>query len=162
MAWRLIISIHIIPDQYHRTDDRSVSRLPAERAFLGDETMGVFNAVGMLGFAVQLAVLAGLVRPACTTSPTTLRRRRSGGPPQLLWHARWTWRDGRGPTAPGKRALALSSSQRARLHSLGKRARDVAARRRRRPSPLFPQTLIAVGTARSSISCMSDRFVFLR
>jgi putative flippase GtrA len=57
-----------------------------------------FNAVGMLGFAVQLGLLALLVRLDVHYLVATAIAVEAAILHNFLWHERWTWRDrpGRG------------------------------------------------------------------
>jgi putative flippase GtrA len=52
-----------------------------------------FNAVGVLGFLVQLAVLALLIRGGLHYLPATALAVESAVLHNFLWHERWTWRD---------------------------------------------------------------------
>ena len=52
-----------------------------------------FNAVGVLGFAVQLAVLALLVRAGVHYLTATAIAVEIAVLHNFLWHDRWTWRD---------------------------------------------------------------------
>lgn len=62
-----------------------------------------FNAVGLLGFGVQLAVLALLVRSGLGYLPATALAVESAVLHNFLWHERWTWRD-RAATGRGRLA----------------------------------------------------------
>jgi len=52
-----------------------------------------FNAVGVLGFAVQLAALAGLVHGGMHYLAATALAVEAAILHNFLWHERWTWRD---------------------------------------------------------------------
>ena len=52
-----------------------------------------FNAVGVLGFAVQLAVLAVLVRAGAHYLVATGLAVEAAILHNFAWHERWTWRD---------------------------------------------------------------------
>jgi putative flippase GtrA len=52
-----------------------------------------FNAVGVLGFAVQLAVLALLVRLGVHYLAATALAVEAAVLHNFLWHERWTWGD---------------------------------------------------------------------
>jgi dolichol-phosphate mannosyltransferase len=52
-----------------------------------------FNGVGTIGFAVQLAVLAGLLRAGMPYLPATAVAVELSVLNNFLWHERWTWRD---------------------------------------------------------------------
>ena len=62
-----------------------------------------FNAVGVVGFAVQLAVLGLLVRGGLAYLPATALAVESAVLHNFLWHERWTWRD-RAVTGRGRLA----------------------------------------------------------
>jgi putative flippase GtrA len=70
-----------------------------------------FNAVGVLGFAVQLAVLALLVRLGLHYLAATVLAVEAAILHNFLWHERWTWRDR--PSAGAARLTRL-----ARFHAL--------------------------------------------
>ena len=59
----------------------------------------VFNAVATLGFAVQLAILAGLVRLGFHYLPSTVVAVEAAVIHNFLWHRRWTWSDRTQPYA---------------------------------------------------------------
>lgn len=65
-----------------------------------------FNAVGVLGFAVQLGVLALLVRGGVHYLPATAIAVEAAILHNFLWHERWTWADrsGGGGTRLGRLA----------------------------------------------------------
>jgi len=52
-----------------------------------------FNAVGVLGFVVQLGVLALLVRGGAHYLAATAIAVEAAILHNFLWHERWTWRD---------------------------------------------------------------------
>jgi putative flippase GtrA len=52
-----------------------------------------FNAVGVLGFALQLAVLWGLVRGGVHYLAATAIAVEAAVLHNYLWHERWTWRE---------------------------------------------------------------------
>jgi putative flippase GtrA len=52
-----------------------------------------FNAVGVLGFAVQLAVLALLVQARVHYLVATAAAVEAAVLHNFFWHERWTWRD---------------------------------------------------------------------
>ena len=52
-----------------------------------------FNGVGAIGFAVQLGVLAGLLRAGMPYLPATAVAVELSVLNNFLWHERWTWRD---------------------------------------------------------------------
>lgn len=52
-----------------------------------------FNAVGAIGFAVQLASLAALLRAGMPYLPATAVAVELSVLNNFLWHERWTWRD---------------------------------------------------------------------
>jgi putative flippase GtrA len=52
-----------------------------------------FNGVGAIGFAVQLGVLAGLLRAGMPYLPATAVAVEIAVLNNFLWHERWTWRD---------------------------------------------------------------------
>jgi len=52
-----------------------------------------FNAVGVAGFAVQLAILALLVRGGMHYLAATALAVEAAILHNFLWHERWTWRD---------------------------------------------------------------------
>ena len=52
-----------------------------------------FNSVGAIGFAVQLAVLTGLLRAGMPYLPATAVAVELSVLNNFLWHERWTWRD---------------------------------------------------------------------
>jgi putative flippase GtrA len=64
-----------------------------------------FNGVGILGFAVQLAVLGGLVRLGVHYLAATAVAVEVAVLHNFAWHERWTWRDR--PACPGSRARRL-------------------------------------------------------
>lgn len=70
-----------------------------------------FNAVGVLGFAVQLGVLALLVQAGLHYLAATALAVEAAILHNFLWHERWTWRDR--PSAGWARAARL-----ARFHAL--------------------------------------------
>jgi putative flippase GtrA len=59
-----------------------------------------FNAVGLVGFAVQLFALAGLLRLDVHYLPATVLAVEAAVLQNFVWHERWTWR-GRTPV-PGR------------------------------------------------------------
>lgn len=65
-----------------------------------------FNAVGVVGFAVQLGVLALLVRAGVHYLAATAIAVEVAILHNFVWHERWTWRDRRTPgrTWPGRLA----------------------------------------------------------
>lgn len=52
-----------------------------------------FNGVGAIGFAVQLASLAALLRAGVPYLPATAVAVELSVLNNFLWHERWTWRD---------------------------------------------------------------------
>jgi putative flippase GtrA len=64
-----------------------------------------FNGVGILGFVVQLAVLAGLIRLGAHYLAATAVAVELAVLHNFAWHERWTWRDR--PAVPGSRARRL-------------------------------------------------------
>jgi putative flippase GtrA len=52
-----------------------------------------FNAVGIIGFPVQLLVLTGLLRLGLHYLPATVIAVEAAILQNFLWHERWTWRD---------------------------------------------------------------------
>src|SRR5262249_26168267 len=66
-----------------------------------------FNGVGAIGFAVQLAVLAGLLRLGVPYLAATALAVEASILNNFVWHERWTWRD-------------RPASGRARLDRLGR------------------------------------------
>ena len=64
-----------------------------------------FNGVGLLGFLLQLGVLAGLLRLGVHYLPATAIAVEAAVLHNFAWHERWTWRDR--PAAPGSRAARL-------------------------------------------------------
>ena len=52
-----------------------------------------FNAVGVAGFAVQLLLLAGLLRAGLHYLAATAVAVEAAVLHNFLWHERWTWRD---------------------------------------------------------------------
>lgn len=52
-----------------------------------------FNGVGAIGFAVQLAVLAGLLRAGVPYLMATALAVEASILNNFVWHERWTWRD---------------------------------------------------------------------
>jgi putative flippase GtrA len=64
-----------------------------------------FNAVGVLGFTVQLTVLALLVRAGMHYLPATALAVEAAVLHNFVWHERWTWRDRAGTAARGRRLL---------------------------------------------------------
>jgi dolichol-phosphate mannosyltransferase len=52
-----------------------------------------FNGVGAIGFAVQLGVLACLLRLAVSYLPATALAVEASILNNFFWHERWTWRD---------------------------------------------------------------------
>lgn len=52
-----------------------------------------FNVVGFVGFAVQVLVLAELLRLGVHYLPATLGAVEAAILQNFLWHERWTWRD---------------------------------------------------------------------
>jgi putative flippase GtrA len=52
-----------------------------------------FNAVGIIGFAVQLLVLTGLLLLGLHYLPATVIAVEAAILQNFLWHERWTWRD---------------------------------------------------------------------
>src|SRR5579872_4005807 len=52
-----------------------------------------FNGVGAIGFAVQLAVLATLLRAGMPYLPATAIAVEASILNNVVWHERWTWRD---------------------------------------------------------------------
>jgi len=65
----------------------------------------VFNAVGVLGFAVQLAVLSALVGAGLHYLAATALAVEAAVLHNFLWHERWTWRDR--PASGASRAARL-------------------------------------------------------
>jgi putative flippase GtrA len=65
-----------------------------------------FNAVGVLGFAVQLGLLALLVQAGVHYLAATALAVEAAILHNFLWHERWTWRDrpGAGLTRLGRLA----------------------------------------------------------
>jgi putative flippase GtrA len=61
-----------------------------------------FNAVGVLGFGVQLAVLTALVRAGWPVLPATLAGVEAALLHNFIWHERWTWSDVRAGTRAGR------------------------------------------------------------
>ena len=55
----------------------------------------IFAVVGALGFGVQLATLAALVRLGCPLAATTAIAVEAAVLHNYCWHERWTWRDRR-------------------------------------------------------------------
>jgi len=70
-----------------------------------------FNAVGVLGFGVQLAVLALLLHAGVHYLAGTAIAVEAALLHNFVWHERWTWRDR--PSTGRARALRL-----ARFHAL--------------------------------------------
>lgn len=69
-----------------------------------------FNAVGVLGFVVQLAVLAGLVRAGVHYLAATVIAVEAAILHNFVWHERWTWRDrGQSLTAGHERTHAKAA-----------------------------------------------------
>ncbi len=66
-----------------------------------------FNGVGAVGFAVQLAVLTGLLHTGIPYLPATVLAVEASILNNFVWHERWTWRD-------------RPSTGRARLERLGR------------------------------------------
>ena len=64
-----------------------------------------FNGVGILGFAVQLAVLAALIRLGAHYLAATAVAVELAVLHNFAWHERWTWRDRL--LGPGSRAQRL-------------------------------------------------------
>jgi putative flippase GtrA len=64
-----------------------------------------FNGVGILGFAVQVAVLAALIRFGVHYLAATAVAVEVAVLHNFGWHERWTWRDR--PAVPGSRARRL-------------------------------------------------------
>jgi putative flippase GtrA len=62
-----------------------------------------FNAVGLLGFAVQFAVLALLIRGGVHYLAATAIAVEAAIFHNFVWHERWTWPD----RAGGRRSLRL-------------------------------------------------------
>jgi putative flippase GtrA len=52
-----------------------------------------FNAVGIIGFAVQLMVLTGLLRLGVDYLAATVIAVEAAVLQNFFWHERWTWRD---------------------------------------------------------------------
>jgi putative flippase GtrA len=52
-----------------------------------------FNAVGLLGVAVQMAVLEGALRLGLDYLPATALAVEAALLHNYVWHRRWTWRD---------------------------------------------------------------------
>jgi dolichol-phosphate mannosyltransferase len=52
-----------------------------------------FNVVGVIGFGIQLGVLALLVRPGTHYLVATAIAVEAAVLQNFLWHERWTWRD---------------------------------------------------------------------
>ena len=63
-----------------------------------------FNAVGVVGFAVQIAALALLVRAGMHYLPATALAVEAAILHNFVWHERWTWRD-RAGGGRGRRLL---------------------------------------------------------
>jgi putative flippase GtrA len=53
----------------------------------------IFNAVGFIGFGVQLAVLTGLLSIGLHYLAATALAIEAAILHNFLWHERWTWRD---------------------------------------------------------------------
>jgi putative flippase GtrA len=68
-----------------------------------------FNAVGVLGFAVQLAALALLVRIGAHYLVATAVAVEAAILHNFVWHERWTWRDR--PSPGGARLARLARFQ---------------------------------------------------
>ena len=68
-----------------------------------------FNGVGAIGFAVQLGVLAGLLRAGMPYLPATAVAVEISVLNNFLWHERWTWRDR--PASGRARLLRLGRFQ---------------------------------------------------
>jgi putative flippase GtrA len=64
-----------------------------------------FNAVGVLGFVVQLAVLALLVRAGVHYLAATAIAVEAALLHNFAWHERWTWRDRAATGGRGRRLL---------------------------------------------------------
>src|SRR5436190_12126219 len=64
-----------------------------------------FNGVGLLGFILQIAVLAGLIRLGAHYLAATVVAVELAVLHNFAWHERWTWRDR--PAVPGSRARRL-------------------------------------------------------
>jgi putative flippase GtrA len=64
-----------------------------------------FNGVGLLGFVLQIAVLAGLIRLGAHYLAATAVAVELAVLHNFAWHERWTWRDR--PSGPGSRAQRL-------------------------------------------------------
>jgi putative flippase GtrA len=53
----------------------------------------IFNAVGVIGFVVQLAVLTALLHAGAHYLVATVLAVEAAVLHNFLWHQRWTWRD---------------------------------------------------------------------
>ena len=62
-----------------------------------------FNAVGTIGFALQLLVLAGLMRRGFHYLAATVMAVEAAILQNFVWHERWTWRDRKAGAARAER-----------------------------------------------------------
>jgi putative flippase GtrA len=58
-----------------------------------------FAVVGGLGFVVQLAALAALIRAGCPLAVATALAVEAAVVHNFCWHERWTWKDRRNGTS---------------------------------------------------------------
>src|SRR5689334_25317490 len=121
----------------------------------------VFNLVGLMGFAVQLAVLTLLVRVDLHYLAATGVAIEAAVLHNFLWHQRWTWRDR--PLASGNCLRRL-----VRFHalngaiSLAGNGLLMWALVGRAGLPPIPANVIAVGVCAIVNYVASERLVFQR
>jgi len=69
----------------------------------------IFNAVGLLGFAVQLTVLALLLHAGAQYLVATAVAVEAAVLHNFFWHERWTWADRRGSDGRLRRLLRFQA-----------------------------------------------------
>jgi putative flippase GtrA len=118
-----------------------------------------FNSVGVAGFVLQIAALAGLLHFGVHYLAATLVAVESAILHNFFWHERWTWRDR--PAAGGGRLARLF-----RFHALNGMVSLVGNLLLMRlfvgtfGMPAIPANLVAVLACALVNYFASDRFVF--
>ena len=117
-----------------------------------------FAGVGLAGFALQIAALAGLVEVGVPYLPATALAVEAAILHNFAWHERWTWAD---RPAPGRRLLRLLrfNGATALLSIVGNIAL-MALLAGRLHVPLLVANLLAVVIVSALNFVTADRFVF--
>jgi putative flippase GtrA len=119
-----------------------------------------FNAVGAIGFAVQLLLLAGLMRLRLHYLVATVMAVEAAVLQNFAWHERWTWRDrdvgGAGSVARLWRFHALNG-----LVSLLGNLAMMRSLVGELGMPAMPANLVAVLVCSTVNFALGDRFVWV-